>query len=163
MSNMEFVMSGIRWSGNRMIQRVKGQEEELGYLELEPNSKICVLWLKDTFGVVNTAGGHIRADEYPSMAVARAEALDAPSVRIWHLIWMRGVVKREAEQELDNRWEDLSASAKTVPSKEGLRDRIRAHVDRLPSDKIQELFKKVGTIGLREAIAEIVKRVLDSV
>ena len=31
-------MSGIRWSGNRLIQRVRGQEEELGYLELGPES-----------------------------------------------------------------------------------------------------------------------------
>ena len=46
----ELVMSGIRWSGNRLIQRVRGQEEELGYLELEPESTTCVLWLKDTFG-----------------------------------------------------------------------------------------------------------------
>ena len=75
-------MSGIRWSGNRLIQRVRGQEEELGYLELEPESTTCVLWLKDTFGVATTAGAHIRADEYPSVAVAKAGALDAPSVRI---------------------------------------------------------------------------------
>ena len=41
---------------------------------------------------------YIRADEYPSMAVARATALSAPSVFIWHLIWMRGLVKLEAEK-----------------------------------------------------------------
>ena len=74
-------MSGINWSENRLIQRVRGHEEELGYIEFEPNSKTYVLWLKDTFGVANTAGAHIRADEYSSMAVAKAEALNAPSVR----------------------------------------------------------------------------------
>ena len=91
---------------------------------------------------------NIRADEYPSMAVAKAAALDAPSVRIWHLIWMRSVVKREGEKELDDHWEEISASAKTVPSKEGFRDRLRAYLDRLPRDKIEGLFQKVGTTAL---------------
>ena len=54
-------MSGIRWSGNRLIQRVRGHEEELGHVSLEPHSKTCVLWLKDSFGVANTAGADIRA------------------------------------------------------------------------------------------------------
>ena len=60
-------MSGIYLSGNRLIQRVRDGEEELGYIELEPNSESCVLWLKDTFGVASTAGAYIRADEYPSL------------------------------------------------------------------------------------------------
>ena len=150
-------MSGIRWSGNRLIQRVRGHEEELGHVSLEPHSKTCVLWLKDSFGVANTAGADIRADEYPSMAVAKAGALDAPSVRIWHLIWMRSVVKREGEQELDDHWEEISASAKTVPSKEGFRDRLRAYLDRLPRDKIEVLFQKVGTTALTHIVAELVK------
>ena len=131
-------MSGISWSGNRLIQRVRDHEEELGYISLEPNSGDCVLWLKDTFGVATTAGAHIRADQYSSMDVAEALALNSPSVFIWHLIWMRGVLKREAEQELDDHWEEISASAESASVKEGLRDRLRAHLDRLPCDKVQE-------------------------
>ena len=151
-------MSGISWSGNHLIQRVRGHEEELGHVSLEPHSKTYVLWLKDTFGVATTAGAHIHGGEYPSMAVAKAEALDAPSVFIWHLIWMRSVVKREAEQELDDCWEEVSASTKSASSKEGLRDRLRAHLDRLPRDKIQELFQKVGTTVLTKVVGELVKR-----
>ena len=153
-------MSKINWSGDHLIQRVRGHYEELGYIKLEPNSKTCVLWLKDTFGVASTAGAYIRADEYPSMDIAKSKALSAPSVRIWHAIWMRGVVKREAEYELDNHWEELSANARTVPSKEGFRGRLRAYLDRLPFDKIKELFRKIGTSALNQAIAEIVKRLL---
>ena len=154
-------MSGVRWSGNRLIQRVRGREEELGYISLEPDSGKYVLWLKDTFGAATTAGAHIRGEEYPSMDVARAQTLDAQLVFIWHLIWMRGVVKREAEQELDDRWEEMSADARTVPSKEGLRDRLRAHLDRLPGDKIQEWFKKLGTVAQTQAVSEIVRRILN--
>ena len=154
-------MSGIQWSGNRLIHRVRGHEEELGYVSLEPDSNSYVLWLKDTFGVATTAGAHIRGGEYPSLAVAKAEALDAPSVFIWHLIWMRSVVKREAEQELDERWEEVSATTTTVASKERLKDRLRAHLDRLPREKIMELFRKVGTTALPQVVTEIVKRWLN--
>ena len=50
-----------------------------------------MLWLKDTFGVATTAGDYIRGEEYPSVDVARAQALDVQLVFIWHLIWMRRV------------------------------------------------------------------------
>lgn len=154
-------MSGVGWSGNRLIQRVRGREEELGYIGLEPDSGKHVLWLKDTFGVATSAGAYIRGEEYPSADVARAQALDAQLVFIWHLIWMRGVVKREAEQELDDKWEEMGADARTVPGREGLKDRLRAHLDRLPVDRIQELFKKLGTVALTQAVSEIVKRILN--
>ena len=153
-------MSRITWSENRLIQQVGNQEEELGRIELDANSQTCVLWLRDTFGVANTVGTYIRADEYPSMDIARAEALNAPSVFIMHLIWMRGVVKREAEQVLDDHWEELSESVEEIPEKEGLKDRIRAYVDRLPGDKIQELFEKVGTAALKQVIDELIKHFL---
>ena len=60
-------MSSIHLSGNRLTQRTRGYEEELGYIELEPSSGRWVLWLKNTFDVANTAGAYIRADEYPSL------------------------------------------------------------------------------------------------
>lgn len=156
----DLTVSGVGWSGNRLIQKVRGREEELGYISLEPTSGKYVLWLKDAFGVATTAGAYIRGEEYPSVDVARAQALDAQLVFIWHLIWMRGVVKREAEQELDDKWEEVGADVRAVPNREGLRDRLRAHLDRLPSDRIQELYKKVGTVALTQAVSEIVKRVL---
>lgn len=148
-------MSGIHLSGNRLIQRIRGCQEELGYIELEPSSGRCVLWLKDTFGVANTAGAHIRADEYPSLEVAKSNVLTAPSVFIWHLIWMRGVLKHEADRELENHWEQLSAND-TLPSKQSLKDRLRAHLDRLPIDKVKELLGKIGTGVFIKAIIEII-------
>ena len=154
-------MSSIHLSGNRLVQRIRDREEELGYIELEPSSGNCVLWLKDTFGVAITAGSYIRADEYPSLEVAKSKALTAPSVvLIWHLIWMRGVLKREAEKEVDEHWEQLSAED-CVPSKQSLKDRLRAHLDRLPGDKVKELFGKVGTVVFNQVITEIIKRFLN--
>ena len=154
-------MSRIGWSGNRMIQRVRGREEELGYIRLEAESGKCVLWLKDTFGVATTAGSYIHGEEYPSLDLAKAQALDTQLVFIWHVIWMRGVVKREAELVLDEGWEEMNAGATTVPNREGLKDRIRAYIDRLSADKTQELFEKLGTAALKQAVIEIMKRIVN--
>ncbi len=154
-------MSGIRLSGTNLTQQLRGREEELGYIELEPNSGTCVLRLKDTFGVANTAGSYIRADEYPSLDLAKSNVLHAPTVFIWHLIWMRGVLKREAEKELDQQWEKLGANADTLPSKQSVRDRLRAHLDRLSGDKIKVLFGKIGTVAFTQVIAELVKQFLN--
>ena len=153
-------MSSIHLSENRLTQQIRGCQEDLGYLEVEPSSDRCVLWLKDTFGVANSAGAYIRADEYPSLEVAKSNVLSAPSVFIWHLVWMRGVLKREAEKELKEQWEQLSANG-AIPSKQSLQDRLRAHVDRLSIDKVKELFGKIGTVALTQAISEIVKRFLN--
>jgi len=154
-------MSGIRLSGARLTQQLRGIDEELGYIALEPNSDSCVLWLKDTFGVANTAGTYIRADEYPSLEIAKSNVLGAPSVFIWHLVWMRGVLKLEAERELDAQWEELGANTNTLPSKQRLRDGLRAHLDRLSGDKVKVLFGKVGSVALTQAITEIIKQLLN--
>ena len=153
-------MSSVHLSENRLTQQIRGCQEELGYLEVEPSSDGCVLWLKDTFGVANSAGAYIRADEYSSLEVAKSNVLSAPTVFIWHLIWMRGVLKREAEKELKEQWEQLSAND-AIPSKQSLQDRLRAHVDRLSIDKVKELFGKIGTVALTQAISEIIKRFLN--
>lgn len=152
-------MSSIHLSGNRLTQRVRDCEEEFGYIELEPSSDKYVLWLKDTFGVATTTGAYIRADEYPSLEVAKSKVLAAPSVFIWHLIWMRGVLKHEAAQELEDHWEHLCANH-TIPSKQSLKDRLRAHLDRLPIDKVKELLGKIGTTVFTQEITEIIKRFL---
>lgn len=150
-------MSSIRLSEkNRLTQRIGVREEQLGYIKLEPNSKKCVLWLNDMFGVANTAGADIRADEYPSLEVARCKVLDAPSVFIWHCIWMRNVLKREAEKELENHWEQFTSNS-NAQGKQTLRDRLRAYLDRLPIDKVKELFAKIGTEAFRITVTELVK------
>lgn len=153
-------MSSIHLLGNRLTQRIRGRQEELGYIEAEPSSDKYVLWLKDTFGVATTAGAYIRADEYPSLEAAKSAVLTAPSVFIWHLIWMRGVLKREAEKELEDQWEQLSDDG-TASSKQSAVDRLRAHLDRLSSDKVIDLFGKIGTVALTQAVAEIIKRFLN--
>ena len=71
---------------------------------------------------------------------------------------LRSDVKREAEQELDDKWDEITADAETCPGKDGLRDRLRAHIDRLPYDKIQELFKKIGRpLLLAKMVKELIK------
>ena len=154
-------MSSLRWSGNNtLVQRVKGHEEELGHIERDQSSGKCVLWLKDSFGVASTAGSNIRAEEYPSLEVAKDRALTAPSVFIWHVIWMRNVLKREAEKELEVYWEQLSAGG-TVASKQGSKDCLRGYLDRLPIDEAMSLFKKIGSEVFKQSIIEIIKKLFD--
>ena len=150
-------MSSIRLSGNRIVQRLRGNEEELGRIELDPNSQTYVLWLRDTFGVANTAGALIRADEYPSLDDAKAKVLQAPSVFIWHCVWMRSVVKHEAERVLDEHWDELGAGIGAASTKASMTDRIRALIDRLPRDKLGELFEKIGTAALMQALKEFME------
>lgn len=115
----------MRLSGNRLTQGIRDCEEELGYIALEASSGRWVLWLKDTFGVVNTAGAYIRADDYPSLGVAKSNVLEAPSVDIWHRMWMRGALKREAEKALEDHWEQLGAKG-DAPSKQSVMDGLRS-------------------------------------
>lgn len=151
-------MSGIHLSGNRLTQRIQDREEELGHIELEPSSDKCVLWLKDTFGIASTAGAYIRAEEYPSLDAAKSNVLSAPSLFIWHLVWIRNVLQREAEKELDQKWEELISDTDNFPKKQSIRDKLRAHLDRLSGDKIVTLFGKIGTVALTQVITEVVKK-----
>lgn len=86
-------MSTIRFSDNRLVFRAGDREEEVGYLE-ESGSGECVLWLKDIFGLLSDEGeAYYRADEYASMSIAKFKAVGAVSVQIWHLIWLRQMLK----------------------------------------------------------------------
>ena len=131
---------------------------ELGRVRFEPSSKTYVLWLKDTFGVTGPRGGYVRADEYHTMAEAETQAVRAPCVFIWHLIWMRGVVKREAEQALDDRWDEIEAATGAEVTQARAKDRVRASLDRLRGDKIPDLFEKAVQGALTHWIIEAIKK-----
>ncbi len=151
-------MSSIHLWGTRLIQGVKGHEEELGCIRHEPDANCYALWLKDSFGVASTASSYIRADEYPSLEVAKSKVLHAPSVFIWHLVWMRGVVKRESEKVLEEQWETLNADFANLPSKQNITDRLLAHLDRMPMERVKALFPLIGKKALEQTIIEIVKK-----
>ena len=92
------------------------------------------------------------------MVMAKANAAGSPCAVMWHLIWMRGVVKREAEQSLAENWEEIDAIATTGSSKDVLTDRLRAYLDREPIAEIRKLFQHGGKIAFNQAIIELVKR-----
>lgn len=64
-------MSSVQWKGNRIMQAVGGQTEELGYLQREVDRDVWVVWLKDTRGVFGGGAQYVRGDEYPSEKEAR--------------------------------------------------------------------------------------------
>ena len=150
-------MSWIRLSGNRLTRTVRGREEELGRIEPESGSDLCVLWLKDTFGVVSAAGMNIRADEFPSMDSARRNVLASPTVYIWHQVWVRCVLKREAERELEVLWDRLGVGG-TAPSRQVAKDWLRGHLDRLPIDDVMRLFGQIATARFSKAVEELIER-----
>ena len=100
-------MSTIRFSNNKLVFRVRDIEEEVGYLE-ESESGGCVLWLKDIFGLLSDEGeAYYRADEYASMNSAKIKAVEAVSVQIWHLMWMRKRVEHEAKKQFASEGESI--------------------------------------------------------
>ncbi|WP_420447519.1 hypothetical protein [Candidatus Palauibacter sp.] len=88
-------MSAILWSGDRLIQHLGGHEEELGCIGFDEALKTYVLWLKDDSGVAGNAGVYVRADEYPTLAEAKAKAAGAPAAVMSHLNWTHGVSARK--------------------------------------------------------------------
>ena len=92
------------------------------------------------------------------MAEAKANAAFAPAVFIWHLIWMRGVVKREAEHVLDDRWDEIEAATGAEVTQATAKDGVRAYLDRLRGDKIPDLFEKAVQGALTHWIIEAIKK-----
>ena len=151
-------MSSIRLFENRLIQEVRGVKKELGCVELEPETGKYVLWLKDEFGVALTAGSRIRADEYLSLEAAKSEVLMSWSVFIWHLIWMRNVLKDEIEKELRQNWDDYSADG-IGSSIQVIMDRFRAYIDRLPIDIVKKTLKTIdNAAGIVQMIKELIEK-----
>lgn len=137
-------MSSITWKGNHLIQHAGEHDEELGYVKCGENSEKCFLWLKDTCGVLGSNGGHIRGDEFPSMAAAKQKAASSPSAFILHYIWMRNVVKRETIRALDDHWDEISPNLSHDTSKDDLRHKILRYLEQLPIEKIKVLARKIG-------------------
>lgn len=140
-------MSTIRISGTKLFFKVGDREEEVGYLE-ESESGKCVLWLKDIFGLISDEGeSYYRADEYTSINSAKFNVVHAVSVQLWHLIWMRERVKREAEKQF--------ASEGT-----NLQDKISAMLNRLPN---KEIIALIGLIYKTPDFVEKIKTFLQQV
>lgn len=83
-------MSSITWdnAGDRLIQRVGDQTDELGYIAHEPSTGKYVLWLKDVSDNVVGRGYYVRGDVFDSRDVALLRAASSPSAFIMHLAWM---------------------------------------------------------------------------
>lgn len=153
-------MSSITWKGNYLFQHMGKHDEELGYVKCDENSRKCFLWLKDTCGVMGSNGGHIRGDEFPSMAAAKQKAASSPSAFILHYIWMRNVVKRETIRALDDHWDEILPNLPHDTSKDDLRHKILRHIEQLPIEKIKAWAGKIRDNVIVSAIVELAKRML---
>ena len=136
-------MSGITWSGNRLIQRVGQESEELGYVELEGDSGTAVLWLKDTCSVLGLNGGVIRGDAFASMADAKKNAASSPCAFIMHWIWLRAVAKRGTLKVLDEHWNKVSSELDGDLRRKAVREMVAEYLDKLPPKKSGEWYEKI--------------------
>ena len=138
-------MSSMTWRDDRtIIQRAGNEAEELGYVELENDTGFYVLWLKDTCGVLDLSGGHIRGDTFSSMEDARQRATLAPSAFIMHYMWLRNSVSSQFMGALDNDWERIAPELGADVEKESLRSRIAEHINQLPVGTLKEWSQKIA-------------------
>ena len=87
-------MSTMYWQGDKIIQGVRDESSELGYVGFDDNTKSYVLWLKDHEGIFIGAGSYIRGDEWSSKAEAKGKAALSASARLAHFIWMKQASKK---------------------------------------------------------------------
>ena len=137
-------MSTMTWDGNRIMQQVGRNKEELGDIRFDENTKTWVLWLKDAFGVLGLNGGDIRGDEYESDEEAKDKAMVSPAAFIMHYIWIRRVTKRQIIEALDEHWDEISSKLDSDTDKETLLNRVAAWWDKLSTFKMDEWVKKIG-------------------
>ena len=136
-------MSVIRVSGNRLYFKVGDREDNVGYLE-ELESGKCVLWLKDTFGLISKEGmSYYKADEYASMNSAKIKSVEAISVQIWCLIWMRESVKHAAEKQFSSSGESDQNKISTMLGRLPIKDVTALFI---LIDKVSEFIEKIKNI-----------------
>ena len=76
-------MAGIYWQGDRLIQKVKDKQIELGRIQLDESSGTYVLWLKDHNGVfTGNAASEVRGDEWTTLREAKENAFQTASIRL---------------------------------------------------------------------------------
>lgn len=85
-------MSAMTWVGDRIIQSVGENSNELGYIAYGRQSKTYVLWLKDNDGdFVGNPGQYVRGGEWPTIDEARIKAMSSPGAFLLHLKWMNSL------------------------------------------------------------------------
>ena len=150
-------MSSINWNGNRVMQRVGNDAEELGYVDLDSNSGTYVLWLKDTCGVLDLSGGYIRGDEFESMSDAKNEAASSPSAFIMHYIWLRRATRNRAIEAVDEHWDEISSQLDGDETKATVSARICEFWNQLPSGEIEKWAGRIVTVG---GLVNLIKELL---
>ena len=141
-------MSSVHLKGNRLTQRLRGQESELGYIAFEESSGTYVVWLKDQDGVVLGSGVYVRGDEYPSLELATDQALHAPCTQVFHLMWLRSIAKEARRED--------PASPPSSPSTESVVEDSQK-TQKSHSFSSDRIFAKVATAALPALTRQILK------
>ncbi len=85
-------MSGMRWEDDgKIVQELRNQKAELGYIGHERDTGKFILWLKDPEGIFGNKAGYIRGDEWDSLDEAKQRALDSTSARLAHFMWLQSL------------------------------------------------------------------------
>ena len=88
-------MSNMRWEDDqKIVQGLRDQTAELGYIGAETHTGKFVLWLKDNEGIFGAKDGYIRGDEWDSLDEAKQRAIDSTSARLAHFIWLQSLKEK---------------------------------------------------------------------
>lgn len=151
-------MSSITWSGDRLIQRVGKNEEELGKVTWDGGSEMFVLWLKDTCGVLGVDGGYMRGDEFASMADAKEKAAFTVSASIMHWIWIRKSVKDQVSSELEVDWKTISSEIDGDVKRSAVRGMVAKYLDTLPVGDLRKWGKRIAEGTVVGLLIDLIKK-----
>ncbi len=94
-------MSSKHLLGNRVIQKVGGEEGELGYIKKDESTGKYVFWVKNHVGVfLGNQSSYDRGDEWPTLEEAKEKVLTSVSANLAHWSWMQLVEARRLKQSI---------------------------------------------------------------
>ena len=155
-------MSSIHRSEKLLMQRIGNRTDELGYIDWDPNSESCVLWLKDTCGVLGLRGGYIRGESFESEQYAMDNAMSSPSASVMHFLWIRFAVKEEIDDAISENWDEISSELSGNIQRKFVRDKVAEYLNGVSVDELKKWGKKIRDGVVVSAIIELTKRILDS-
>lgn len=143
-------MSSIVWEGNKLIQRVGSDSDELGFVGVDESSGKYVLWLNDTIGVYARKPGepvYIRGEEFRSLEDARENALNSPAATIMHMLWLRNGIRQAVREALEENWDRISPELGNNASKDTLLDAADVTIQQAPKTLLKRVAGLVESIG----------------
>lgn len=81
-------MSSIRWENDRLIFRVRGKAEDVGYAKIDEASNKWSVFFKDSSGIMLGNVAHVRlVEEFSSLQEAQIKSFETSLFRYFSSVW----------------------------------------------------------------------------